>query len=164
MLKHRLKELFASYKARLAVTIISIRVNGPWAFDWGWHQLTLTPKKGGSPIITERKRIAKAAVAKREEGVFQRYSQTEMNFLTVTNGLKLPVSGLAKKTPLNALTGPTVASAARDTLRRVYRKSEIKVSQSASLGQDGWQGQCRIQGVEYSYRVSSQPANEHPRI
>ena len=33
VLKYRLKELFTSYKARLAVTIISIRVNGPWAFD-----------------------------------------------------------------------------------------------------------------------------------
>ena len=52
VLKHRLKELFATYKAQLAVTIISIRVNGPWAFDWGWHQLTLTPKTGGTPIIT----------------------------------------------------------------------------------------------------------------
>jgi ketosteroid isomerase-like protein len=51
VLKHRLKELFARYKTLLAVTIISIRVNGPWAFDWGWHQLTLTPKKGGTPII-----------------------------------------------------------------------------------------------------------------
>jgi ketosteroid isomerase-like protein len=52
VLKHRLKELFATYKAQLAVTIISIRVNGPWAFDWGWHQLTLTRKTGGTPIIT----------------------------------------------------------------------------------------------------------------
>ena len=52
VLKHRLNELFASYKAQLAVTIISIRVNRPWAFDWGWHQLTLIPKKGGAPIIT----------------------------------------------------------------------------------------------------------------
>jgi len=52
VLKYRLKELFTSYKARLAVTIISIRVNGPWAFDWGWHQLTLVPKQGGAPIVT----------------------------------------------------------------------------------------------------------------
>ena len=52
VLKHRLKELFTSYKARLAVTIISIRVNGPWAFDCGWHQLTLVPNQGGAPIVT----------------------------------------------------------------------------------------------------------------
>ena len=47
VLKHRLKRLFARYKAQLAVTIISIQVQGLLAFDWGWHQVTLTPKKGG---------------------------------------------------------------------------------------------------------------------
>jgi ketosteroid isomerase-like protein len=52
VLKHRLKKLFARYKAQLAVTIISIRVDGSWAFDWGWHRLTLTPKKGRKPITT----------------------------------------------------------------------------------------------------------------
>ncbi|PYX09928.1 MAG: hypothetical protein DMG88_04200 [Acidobacteria bacterium] len=52
VLKHRLKKLFARYKAQLAVTIISIRVHGSWAFDWGWHRLTLTPKNGGKPITT----------------------------------------------------------------------------------------------------------------
>ncbi|PYX71801.1 MAG: hypothetical protein DMG72_16385 [Acidobacteria bacterium] len=35
-----------------AVTIISIRVHGPFAFDWGWHRLTLTPKKRGRSITT----------------------------------------------------------------------------------------------------------------
>jgi ketosteroid isomerase-like protein len=50
VLKHRLKRLFARYKAQLAVTIISIQVQGALAFDWGWHQLTLTPKKGGKAI------------------------------------------------------------------------------------------------------------------
>lgn len=55
VLKHRLKALFAGYKAKLAVTIISIQVQGALAFDWGWHQLTLTPKKGGKSI-TKRTR------------------------------------------------------------------------------------------------------------
>src|SRR5271169_488961 len=55
VLRHRLKTLFARYKTQLAVTIISIRVQGEWAFDWGWHQLTLTPKKGGKSI-TKRTR------------------------------------------------------------------------------------------------------------
>jgi uncharacterized protein (TIGR02246 family) len=50
VLKHRLKQLFAEYTAQLAVTIISIRVTGDWAFDWGWHNLTLTPKQGGMPV------------------------------------------------------------------------------------------------------------------
>jgi Ketosteroid isomerase homolog len=47
VLKHRMKKLFAQYTAQLAITIISISIQGPLAFDWGWHRLTLTPKKGG---------------------------------------------------------------------------------------------------------------------
>ena len=50
VLKHRMKKLFARYHAQLAVTIISIQVQGPLAFDWGWHKLTLKPKKGGKAI------------------------------------------------------------------------------------------------------------------
>jgi ketosteroid isomerase-like protein len=52
VLKHRLKKLFARYRVELAVTIISIRVQGPLAFDWGWHKLTLRPKKGGTSMTT----------------------------------------------------------------------------------------------------------------
>jgi len=52
VLKHRMKKLFARYHAQLAVTIISIQVQGPLAFDWGWHKLTLKPKKGGKPVST----------------------------------------------------------------------------------------------------------------
>src|SRR2546428_4576434 len=47
-----MKKLFARYDAELAVTIISIRVHGPFAFDWGWHKLTLTPRKRGRSITT----------------------------------------------------------------------------------------------------------------
>ncbi len=49
VLRHRLKRMFALDRAKLAVTIISIRIAGDWAFDWGWHSLTLTPRKGGRP-------------------------------------------------------------------------------------------------------------------
>jgi ketosteroid isomerase-like protein len=52
VLKHRLRNLFAEYTARLAVTIISIRIQGAMAVDWGWHKLTLTPKKGGRSTTT----------------------------------------------------------------------------------------------------------------
>ena len=52
VLRYRMKQLFARYRAQLAVTIISIRVQGPLAFDWGWHKLTLTPKKGGRAMTT----------------------------------------------------------------------------------------------------------------
>ena len=47
VLRHHLTKLFARYRARLTVTIISIGIQGGLAFDWGWHKLTLTPKKGG---------------------------------------------------------------------------------------------------------------------
>jgi ketosteroid isomerase-like protein len=52
VLKHRITKLFARYDAQLAVTIISISIQGPLAFDWGWHRLTLTPKKGGRSTTT----------------------------------------------------------------------------------------------------------------
>src|SRR5215469_4856736 len=52
VLKHRLRNLFAKYDVGLAVTITSIRVEGSIAFDWGWHTLTATPKKGGTSITT----------------------------------------------------------------------------------------------------------------
>lgn len=55
VLGHRVEKLFARYRAKLAVTVISVRVNGPWAFDWGWHKLVLTPKKGGKRV-TKRTR------------------------------------------------------------------------------------------------------------
>ena len=50
VLRHRLENLFARYRGQLAITIISIHIQGPLAFDWGWHKLTLLPKKGGRPI------------------------------------------------------------------------------------------------------------------
>ena len=52
VLKYRVKQLFAQYDAQLAVTIISISIQGPLAFDWGWHRLTLTPKEGGRSTTT----------------------------------------------------------------------------------------------------------------
>jgi len=52
VLRHRLKKLFIRYRAKLTVTIISIAIYHEMAFDWGWHQLTLTPKSGGRPRTT----------------------------------------------------------------------------------------------------------------
>ncbi len=79
-----------------------------------------------------------------------------MNFLNVADDLQLPLCGSGKNKTLVGLNGQTVATAVRDTLRRVYKKSEIKVSRKASIDQDGWQGRCWIQGVKYSYRISTQ--------
>jgi ketosteroid isomerase-like protein len=55
VLRHRLQRLFAGHRAQLAVTIISIRVQGQLAFDWGWHKLALKPKNGGKPITTRKR-------------------------------------------------------------------------------------------------------------
>ncbi len=73
VLKHRMKKLFARYHAQLAVTIISIQVQGPLAFDWGWHKLTLIPKKGGKPSTTRTRYLdiwQKAANGKWEIVIF----------------------------------------------------------------------------------------------
>jgi len=49
-LKTRLANLFERFTAKLAVIVIEIRIQGDVAYDYGWHDLTLTPKNGGEPI------------------------------------------------------------------------------------------------------------------
>lgn len=49
-LRQLLAELFADYQPKLNVIIIRISVFGDNAFDYGWHELTLTPRKGGEPL------------------------------------------------------------------------------------------------------------------
>jgi ketosteroid isomerase-like protein len=49
-LKTRLANLFERFTAKLAVIVIEIRLQGDVAYDYGWHDLTLTPKDGGEPI------------------------------------------------------------------------------------------------------------------
>lgn len=48
-LRAYLSELFARYQAKLNVIIIRIDVVGSTAYDYGWHELTLTPRDGGEP-------------------------------------------------------------------------------------------------------------------
>jgi ketosteroid isomerase-like protein len=43
-------ELFAEFSVGLAVIIIEITVLGDTAYDYGWHEFTLTPKNGGKAI------------------------------------------------------------------------------------------------------------------
>src|SRR5258708_29690254 len=50
VLKTRLASLFERFTAKLAPTVIEIRLQGDVAYDCGWHELTLTPKDGGRPI------------------------------------------------------------------------------------------------------------------
>ena len=48
-LKTRLENLFERFTAKLVVIVIEIRLQGDMAYDYGWHELTLTPKDGGQP-------------------------------------------------------------------------------------------------------------------
>jgi ketosteroid isomerase-like protein len=48
--KCRLEKLFAEYSAHLSVIVIEIRLHSHVAHGYGWHDLTLTPKRGGEPI------------------------------------------------------------------------------------------------------------------
>jgi len=49
-LKTRLTDLFERFTAKLSVIVIEIRLQGDVAYDYGWHDLTLTPKDGSQPI------------------------------------------------------------------------------------------------------------------
>jgi ketosteroid isomerase-like protein len=49
-LKSRLANLFERFTVKLVVIVIEIRLQGDVAHDYGWHDLTLTPKDGGQPI------------------------------------------------------------------------------------------------------------------
>ena len=49
-LKEHLAALFRNYTVHLAPIIIEIRQVGDLAYDYGWHNFTLTPKQGGTVI------------------------------------------------------------------------------------------------------------------
>jgi ketosteroid isomerase-like protein len=49
-LKTRLANLFERFTAKVAAMVIEIRLQGDVAYDYGWHELTVTPKDGGRPI------------------------------------------------------------------------------------------------------------------
>jgi ketosteroid isomerase-like protein len=49
-LKKHLTALFREYTVHLAPIIIEIRLVGDLAYDYGWHNFTLTPKQGGARI------------------------------------------------------------------------------------------------------------------
>ena len=49
-LRRSLAQLFAEYEAKLNVIVNAISVFGNNAFDYGWHELTLTPRNGGEAV------------------------------------------------------------------------------------------------------------------
>ena len=46
-LRHYLEDLFADYRTQLNIIIAAIVLAGDLAYDYGWHELTLTPRNGG---------------------------------------------------------------------------------------------------------------------
>lgn len=48
-LEARMESLLENFNAKLEVIVIEIRLQGDVAYDYGWHDLTLTPKAGGQP-------------------------------------------------------------------------------------------------------------------
>jgi ketosteroid isomerase-like protein len=48
--RNRLAALFERFTAKLSIIVIEIRLQGDIAYDYGWHDLTLTPRDGGQPV------------------------------------------------------------------------------------------------------------------
>jgi len=40
-------QLFETFTVQLVVIMIEIRLSGDVAYDYGWHEYTMTPKRGG---------------------------------------------------------------------------------------------------------------------
>lgn len=55
VLRARMSEFFARYRVRLVVSIITIEVFGNTALDYGWHEMTVTPKDGGDPVLSRQR-------------------------------------------------------------------------------------------------------------
>ena len=49
-LRERTSELFKQYSVKMSIIVVDIVVTGDSAHDYGWHEFTLTPKRGGAPI------------------------------------------------------------------------------------------------------------------
>jgi ketosteroid isomerase-like protein len=50
VLKIRLASLFERFTVKLVVIVIEIRLQGDVAYDYGWHDFTLTPKDGSAAV------------------------------------------------------------------------------------------------------------------
>ena len=50
-LRGRLAALFAEYHVKMIPIVIDVVVKGDFAYDFGWHEVVLTPKSGAKPIL-----------------------------------------------------------------------------------------------------------------
>jgi len=48
--RERASALFEEYSVKMSIIIVDIVVSGNSAHDYGWHEFTLTPKRGGTAI------------------------------------------------------------------------------------------------------------------
>jgi len=46
-LKIRLANLFERFTVKVVIVVVEIRLQGDIAYDYGWHNFSLTPKHGG---------------------------------------------------------------------------------------------------------------------
>jgi len=115
VLKQRMKNLFARYDAQMAVTIISIRVHGPLAFDGGWHRLTLRPKQGGRSITTRTRYLE----------IWQRGADEKWKIAIFFDNVDVPPQ-MPPKEVLAELGGRRTVGA-----RRPVRRKRSKVKQAA---------------------------------
>ena len=54
-LRRHLEELFAANETRLNIIMVGIVVSGNIAYDYGWHELTLTPRNGGEAQLVRKR-------------------------------------------------------------------------------------------------------------
>jgi ketosteroid isomerase-like protein len=54
-LRRYLEQLFADYETRLVIIMAAIVIAGDLAYDYGWHELTLTPRKGGASQLLRKR-------------------------------------------------------------------------------------------------------------
>jgi len=54
-LRRYLEDLFADNKTHLNIVIAAIVLAGDLAYDYGWHELTITPRNGGEPRLVRKR-------------------------------------------------------------------------------------------------------------
>lgn len=87
----RLANLFKRFTANLVVIVIEIRIRGDVAYDYGWHDLTLTAKNGGEAI--RRKDRYVDIWRKNKEGVWKLWMYMDNRDIADTFGEGVPFVG-----------------------------------------------------------------------
>jgi len=86
--KTRLASLFERFTAKLAVIVIEIRIRGGVAYDYGWHDLTLTSKNGDESI--QRKDRYVDIWRKNKEGAWKLWMYMDNRDIADTFGEGIP--------------------------------------------------------------------------